>query len=93
MENKDTKEKKQQNIISKFLLQPTGRTVVPPQEIQQQRRKSGIKGTLLTPFRPLVFVVTHKRITSIQPESDQSKAKATRVHFYPMFCFVFSGNN
>lgn len=93
MENKDTKEKKQQNIISKFLLQPTGRTVVPPQEIQQQRRKSGIKGTLLTPFRPLVFVVTHKRITSIQPESDQSRAKATRVHFYPMFCFVFSGNN
>lgn len=89
MENKDTKEKKQQNIISKFLLQPTGRTAVPPQEIQQQRRKSGIKGTLLTPLRPLVFVVTHKWITSVQPESDQSKAKATSVHFlsYVLFCF------
>ena len=90
MENKDTKEKKQQNIISKFLLQPTGRTVVPPQEIQHWRRKSGIKGTLLTPFRPLVFVVTHKWITSIQPESDQSTAKATGCIFilcFASFCF------
>lgn len=56
--------KQQKNIISKFLLQPPRRLLVLLKEIQQLRRDSGIKGTLLTVFRPLLFVVTCKWKTS-----------------------------
>lgn len=55
-------------------------------KIRQWRRDFGIKGTLLILLRPVVFVVTHKRIVAIEPEFDKIKKDNMCALF--IFCFV-----
>lgn len=88
MVNNDTEEAKQHDIMSKFLFQPAGRTMVPLKEIRPQRRESGIRQTLINLLKPVVSVGTRKCITSMEPEL----GKASRSNVCALFaiCFVFS---
>lgn len=57
---------------------------------RQQRRDSGIKGTLLI-LRPVVFVVTHKWIN--QENLSLIKLSKNNMCVSFIFCFVFNGKN
>lgn len=87
MGNNNTEEEKQHNIISKFLFQPTGRTVVPLKEIRLQKRDSGIRRTLLSLLKLVVSVGTHKCITSMEPELGKVSSSNVCMHSLPFVLF------
>lgn len=56
-------------------------------EVRQLKRDSGIRGTLASLLKPVVFMITHKRITSVGHKLGKSKQEQHECTFYHLFLF------